>query len=320
MAESLTDLTRRHFLGAAAATASSAALAAVAEAQVSRRTESQGDDAERGNVSPAPNAICCFEKPLQWMDFEQLADTVAAAGYDGIEATVRDGGHVAPQRVEDDLPKMVAALKQRDLKIHVLASSINDANDALSEKVLRTAARLGVPRYRLKYYKYDLRRPVLDQAKQFASRLRELATLNAAVGIQGVYQNHSGRDYFGAPVWDLALALQEIDPQHLGVAFDIRHATVEGGTCWPIHFNLVRPRIGIVYVKDYLWKGRRAENVPLGQGQVDPQFFRLLKGSGYDGPISVHVEYHEAKEAAKDPEPVVKAIRDDLTTLRRWLS
>jgi hypothetical protein len=49
-----------------------------------------------------------------------------------------------------------------------LASSINDANDTLSEKVLRTAARLGVPRYRLKYYKYDLRRPVLDQAKEAA--------------------------------------------------------------------------------------------------------------------------------------------------------
>jgi hypothetical protein len=31
-----------------------------------------------------------------------------------------------------------------------------------------TAARLGVPRYRMKYYKYDLRRPVLDQAKEAA--------------------------------------------------------------------------------------------------------------------------------------------------------
>ena len=138
------DLTRRRFLGSAVASASGIAWTAAAETAAASPTKSQPAADGKATGAAVPNAICCFEKPLQWMDFEQLADTVAAAGYDGIEATVRDGGHVAPQRVEDDLPKMVAALKQRDLKIHVLASSINDANDALSEKVLRTAAGLGV--------------------------------------------------------------------------------------------------------------------------------------------------------------------------------
>jgi sugar phosphate isomerase/epimerase len=312
--------TRRTFLSSAAAGASTVALAAVANAQVApQRVAQQQGEKRVAKAAPARNAICCFEKPLQWMPFEQLADTIAEAGYDGIEATVRDGGHVLPQRVEDDLPKLVDALRQRGLKIEVMASSINDANDKLTEKVLRTAARLGVRCYRLKYYKYDLRRPILEQVKQCAARLKDLAALNAALGIQGVYQNHSGRDYFGAPVWDICLALEGIAPQQLGLAFDIRHATVEGGYCWPIHFRLARPRIGVVYAKDYVWQDRRVRNVPLGQGQVDPQFFRLLQDSGFHGPLSVHVEYYEAKETAKDPKPAVQAIRNDLATLRNWI-
>ncbi|MBI3463641.1 MAG: hypothetical protein HY000_11375 [Planctomycetes bacterium] len=102
----------------------------------------------------------------------------------------------------------------------------------------------------------------------------------------------------------------------LGIAFDIRHATVEGGLAWPIHFNLVRPHLGIVYVKDFAWHGRRAENVPLGAGQVDRKFFTQLQKSGYTGPISVHVEYLEQAGVRENAE----ALRTDLATLRAWLA
>ncbi|MCH7728102.1 MAG: TIM barrel protein [Planctomycetes bacterium] len=307
MESGLEQQSRRVFLKSAVALGSGLMMSKFAIGQESRK--------EKGVV----NEICCFEKPVQWMEFEQLADTLAEAGYDGIEATVRDGGHVLPERVEEDLPKLVDALKKRNLKVQVMASSINDANHPLTEKVLKTAAGLGVERYRLKYFKYAVNKPLPDQVKQISAKLAELASLNAEIGIQGVYQNHSGRDYFGAPVWDLHSALQGINPKHLGVAFDIRHATVEGGTCWPLHFQLVRPHLGIVYAKDFTWDGRRAKNVPLGQGQVDPKFFDLLKQSKYRGPISVHVEYHHAKDTEQNPQPVIDDIRRDRQTLVGWL-
>jgi len=313
------DLTRRRFLGAAVVAGSSLALTSATKAAPPRSVSTESNAAK---PTPAPNTpyeICCFEKPLQWMDYERLADTLADAGYDGVEATVRGGGHIEPEQVEDELPKMVDALKQRGLRIHVMTSSINDADDPLTEKVLRTAAGLGVPRYRLGYYKYDLKKPVIDQAKQFATKLKELAALNAQIGIQGVYQNHSGTKYFGAPVWDLHQALEHLDPRHMAVAFDIRHASVEGGLCWPVQVNLMFPHFGIVYVKDYDWDGATATNVPLGQGRVDMKFFDTLKQSGYRGPISLHVEYHDAEESIKNPKPAIEAIRNDLKTLRAQL-
>lgn len=319
MASQPTLVTRRALLGSAATGTLSLAAAPAAWALAGEDEHRLAQTEPRPAKPKAKNPICCFEKPLQWMSFEQLAETVAEAGYDGVEATVRDGGHIAPSQVGEQLPRMVDALHRRGLKIHVMASSINDANDPMSEKVLRTAAGLGIPRYRVKYYKYDLTRPILDQVHQFAAQLKQLAALNAAVGIQGVYQNHSGRDYFGAPVWDLAIGLRAVDPRHLAVAFDIRHATVEGGLCWPIHFHLIQPRLGIVYAKDFVWKDGRPANVPLGQGQVDPRFFRQLTQSGYHGPVSVHVEYYEASKAKQDPGPVIKAIQRDRQTLSRWL-
>ena len=41
-----------------------------------------------------------------------------------------------------------------------------------------------------------------DQLAEIKPRLRDLAQLNKTVGIQGGIQNHSGQDYFAAPVWD----------------------------------------------------------------------------------------------------------------------
>jgi sugar phosphate isomerase/epimerase len=40
-------------------------------------------------------------------DWRELAQAVKAAGFGGIDLTVRKGGHVAPERVKEDLPKAV---------------------------------------------------------------------------------------------------------------------------------------------------------------------------------------------------------------------
>jgi sugar phosphate isomerase/epimerase len=110
--------------------------------------------------------------------------------------------------------------------------------------------------------------------------------------------------------------IKDYPTSEVATAFDIRHATVEGGLAWPIHFHLMRPHLGAVYVKDFVWEGRRAQNVPLGQGQVDPKFFRMLRASGYNGPISVHVEYL----LDADVKANLEALATDLKTARRLLA
>src|SRR5438067_7531604 len=51
-------------------------------------------------------------------------------------------------------------------------------------------------------------------------------------------QNHSGNGYVGAAMWDIHEMIRDLDPRHMGVHFDIGHATVESGLSWPTAFAL----------------------------------------------------------------------------------
>ena len=63
---------------------------------------------------------------------------------------------------------------------------------------------------------------------------------NQALGIKGGIQNHSGQDYFAAPVSD-AVQIFKASSAGVGIAFDIGHATLEGGLSWPDPGGLAEP-------------------------------------------------------------------------------
>lgn len=270
-----------------------------------------------GNLLAAPPAapapVCAFVKFLQELPFERLAEEIASLGFDGIEAPVRPNGLVLPERVEEDLPRLVEALRRHGLEITVMASDVNRVDQPHTEKVLRTAAALGVKRYRMRYYRYQPGEPIVRQLESLRPAVNELVAMNKQLGLTAVYQNHSGANNVGATLWDLQALLREHSVEHIGVAFDIRHATVEAGLSWPTLLRLMRPHLAAVYVKDFVWDGPRPRNVPLGEGRIDPDFFRMLRQLAYDGPLSLHVEYlHEA-----GVERNLAALQADLATLRR---
>lgn len=263
--------------------------------------------------------VCVFTKPFNSLSFDELAEKIAELGFQGIEAPVRPGGHVVPTDVPLRLPKLVSALKKRGLEINVLTSNINSVSDKVSRQTLEVAAELGIKQFRMQYFKYDKTTPVFQQLDKWSNTIAELAAFCSKLGIQAVYQNHAGVNYMGAALWDLQHVLRDIDPAHVGVAYDIRHATVEGGTSWPLTFRMISPHVVTVYVKDFAWKEARVENVPLGQGQVDTEFFKMLAATGFQGPISLHEEYIDHKDPALVPQHLT-AIKQDLKTLNRWLS
>lgn len=264
------------------------------------------------------NPVCVFTKPFNSLSFDELAERVAEIGFQGIEAPIRPGGHIEPKAAPERLPELVEALKKRNLEVTVLTSDINDPRDPLTEPVLSTAARLGIKRYRLKYFRYDSSTPVKKQLAEWRAQLKDLAALNREIGIRGVYQNHAGNGIFGAALWDLGEVLEGISPKEIGVAFDIRHATVESGMSWPTTFRMIRPHVDTVYVKDFRWENGKPVNVPLGEGQVSPSFFKLLRDSGFTGPISLHEEYLDHRKPELVPQHW-EAIRRDYRVLKEWL-
>lgn len=263
-----------------------------------------------------PHPICAFVKFLQELSHEDLAASIKRLGFDGIEGTIRPGGQILPEHVEEELPKLMAALKQHGLEMTIMASGINRADDPLSIKTLQTASKLGIKRYRMNYYRYDLNKPISRQLADFRSMAKDLADLNKELGMQAIYQNHAGARYLGSTLWDLSSLMEGIHVDQMAVGFDIRHAKVEAGMSWPVYWNMIQPHLGAVYVKDFLWKDGKVENVPLGKGWVDSGFFTKDRLHAFDGPISLHVEYldHAGLKANTD------ALETDLATLRKWLA
>jgi sugar phosphate isomerase/epimerase len=263
--------------------------------------------------------ILAFSKASQDLGFEETADLVAEVGYDGIECPVRKGGQVLPERVEEDLPKLVEALKKRNCGHLIMATDIHNVTDPLTERVLRTASRLGIKRYRLGQERYREGRSVPDQLKEMTAELRDLVALNKELGVCAGFQNHSGGDLIGAPVWDIYEVIKDLDPEHIGVFFDIAHATIEGGYAWTIHAQLMEPYFRSVYVKDFTWKKTNnrwtAAWCPLGEGMVNRAFFERLKRSNFRGPISQHHEYPISTGKAR-----VEVLKKDLRTLQSWLA
>jgi len=262
-----------------------------------------------------------FIKPLQSLSYDELADAIKEIGLDGIEATVRRGGHVLPERVEDDLPRLVEALKKRDLKVMVIATNIAEVSkDKHTEKVLRTASGLGIPSYRMEHLKYKLfdKRSLPDQLESFKAPIADLIALGRELGIQALYQNHSGSTRCGAALWDSYALMKDYPKQYFASAFDIGHATIEGGKCWSQYLSLMFPHIEMIYVKGPIIQNRKIKWGPLAQSALDyKNIFKHLRNAGYSGDYNIHIEYHKT---FKDMVPgTVAALKTDLTTLKGWL-
>ena len=275
--------------------------------------------------------VAIFSKHLQFLQGVELARAAAEMGFDGIDITVRAGGHVEPARVGADLPPLVALIRQHGLAVPMVTTDIVDVSTPHARTVLETLSTLGISYYRWGGFKYSATQPMSAQIADFHKRSAELAALNAECKVCAMYHTHSGVDLVGAPVWDIFEILKSLDPAAVGINYDIGHATVEGGLGgWIDSFRIAQPYIRGVAVKDFLWKKTAKDYqpawVPLGQGMVRfPAFFALLAQSTFDGPLQLHFEYPLAgadadrRQLTAPPAEVFSAMRRDLQQLRLYL-
>ena len=277
--------------------------------------------------------VAIFSKHLQFLQGAELAQTAADIGFDGIDVTVRNGGHVDPARVRQDLPPLVAAIRSHGLEAPMITTDIVDAGTPHADDILQTMAELGIRRYRWGGFKYNREQPLTKQLEDLKPRVAKLADLNSRYRVGAMYHTHSGVDLVGAPIWDLHEILAGLDPQAVGVNYDIGHATVEGGFGgWIDSFRITGASLRGIAVKDFLWakdsKGSwRPQWKPLGDGMVRfPAFFDMVAASRFSGPLQLHFEYplggaNEGKRTLTIPrEQVFRAMRRDLRQLRSWLT
>ena len=71
--------------------------------------------------------IAIFSKHLQFLQGAALAQAVKDVGAEAIDLTVRDGGHVEPARVKQDLPPLVKLLRDAGVETPMVTAGIVDA-------------------------------------------------------------------------------------------------------------------------------------------------------------------------------------------------
>lgn len=267
--------------------------------------------------SRARNPLAIFAKPLQSVSPDELGKRLASMSVDGIEATFRKGGQLEPAQFANQLPAFCDALGKHNQRVIIATTDVNEVTQANQEQ-LKLFADNNIPYFRMAYYHYDFSKPLIPQLESFAKLARELAQLCSSLGITGLYQNHAGAKYVGAALWDLHQVLSEIDPKHISVALDLRHTTLELTESWTTAYELVKPQIGAVFVKDFAWIDGKAQNVPLGSGRAEA-LWKRLKQDGFTGPISLHVEYIDHQ-----PDALLNqrwdAIETDVAVLKKWIA
>jgi sugar phosphate isomerase/epimerase len=304
------------------------ALLAAAPALMTRPASAADEKASGGKLKAA-----IFSKHLHFVRGEELARTTAELGFDGLDLTVRKGGHVEPDRVAQDLPPLVKIIREHRLEVPMITTDIVDVETPHTEDILKTMAALGIRHYRWGGMRWVAADPYPAQIDRMKTRVARLAALNSRYSAQAMYHTHSGIDLVGSNIWDLYILLKEFDPKAVSVNYDVGHATVEGGFGgWINSFRISTSHLGGIAVKDFLWAKNARGNwepqwKPLGDGMVRfPQFFGMVARSGFSGPLQLHFEYplggaNDGKTTLTMPrEEVLAAMKRDLSRLRGWLA
>lgn len=281
-------------------------------------------------ISAQPSyPISVFSKMLHWLDYTEMAKFAKELGFDGVDLTVRPKGHVLPEHVAEDLPKVFDILQKAGLNVYMITTAVAHADEPYTEFILKTAASLGIKHYRMNWINYDNKISIQDNLTKIEKQLRKLAQLNGKYKIIGEYQNHSGAN-FGSPVWDLYSVLKKINSPWLGSQYDVYHAKVESANAWTLGLELLRPYIKTLAFKDFTWgskDGKQVRNdVPLGEGSIDyEKYLSIIKDYKINVPISLHYEYdlggagQGLKEITMPREKVFELMKRDLDRLRGWL-
>ena len=266
--------------------------------------------------------VVVFEKPIQTLDYARMGEELAKMGVQGIEATIRRGGHIEPKDAEKEIPRMVESLAKSGQKALIATCNVNSANEE-NANFLRILKANGITRYRMDYLRYDLKKDLLAQVVENTIKLKEIEAMNREIGIQALYQIHAGSKYAGSLAWDAAMMFRDLDPTYVAIAFDLRHVKVGSGLSFPTAMALTGKHVRSIFIKDARWSGERSanvKNVPLDTGIINKKTFDDVRNGHEPMPLSVHMEWGEhpiyPKEIVMD---AVANIARDLRVLKSWI-
>jgi sugar phosphate isomerase/epimerase len=245
--------------------------------------------------------IGAFTKSFQSWPIPVVCHRFKEIGLDGLDLTVRPGGHIEPENVAVELPLAAQAALEAGTNILLLTTGITDPTPE-AETLLATAGKLGITHFKLGYYRYKPFGTLAAQIDETKGRIAAVAEQAKKYSMTPCVHVHSGMyiPSHGTLLYEL---LRDFPPDEVGAYADMLHMVLEGGDAgWLQGLDLLVPWLKLVAVKNFAWENRDRDKfgqqqwghkvVPLADGVSPlPKYVGALKQAGFDGIFSLHSEY-----------------------------
>jgi sugar phosphate isomerase/epimerase len=254
-----------------------------------------------GEAPKSVPKVCTYTEHFQKLPIPEVCKVFKRIGVDGLDLTVRPGGHIEPKDAKDELPKAAKAARDHGLEIMMLTTGISTP-DRHAEEIVATCQKLNIERIKLGYFpagKFGNLAKRLDDVRR---QLDAIVKLTAKYGVRACVHVHSGATIpsSGFMLYEL---IREMPPDRIGAYLDSYHMTITGGAGgWRQAIDLLRPWISLVALKNFQWE--RVERDDIGQQRWRTNYCRLEDGiapipdfvstihqSGYRGFYTLHTEY-----------------------------
>ena len=244
-----------------------------------------------------------FSKMLQQLSIAEAGEAMVKMGFDGVDLTVRDKGHILPENVVAELPPAVEMLRGKGLVVGMLTTGVTSAGDPYAADIFRTAAACGVKYLKLGYWLYNGFGTLRESIARVRGDLKGLEALALEHGVTACIHTHSG-NFLTADPAICSLLVEGLAPDAIGIYVDAGHIVLEGGYgVWRQGLDLVSDRLRLVAAKSFGWYAEangglraihwKSKTLPFDKGMTDwKEFFTCLLAIPYDGTISLHSEYN----------------------------
>lgn len=232
----------------------------------------------RAAARPTP-ALCLFSQAMADVEYSYFGPIVKQMGFDGVDLTVRPGGHVEPRLSNVDLVRAIESMTGPGLEVPIITTGLITPYDPTLLPVLAIAGHTKVPLFRPGNWRAD--------NPAFLRDVMGLAATGARYKIGMAFHNYTGEDEGEAP-WEVAPVLAGLDPMWVGTFFDPIHARDK----WEPMLKSALPRLRAVALKDFTISEGKATPCAMGHGVVDwAKFFGILAQAKFYGPLSLRVDY-----------------------------
>jgi L-ribulose-5-phosphate 3-epimerase len=252
----------------------------------------------RAAARPVPT-LCLFSGDLQRLEYSDIGGIIRQMGFDGVDLTVRPGGHVEPRLSNVDLVRAIEEMRGVGLEVPVITTALTTPYDPTMLPVVAIAGHTQIPLLISGFIKPGI--------EGYTRDIQGLVSVSARYGMAVALHNHMAENS-GESAFDPVTVISSLDPRWAGLYFDPIHH----GANWEAELKRFLPRLRAAAVKDFQIVDGQPKPCALGKGIVDlSHYFTALAHAGYKGPLSLRMEYR--------PEDDIAAITNDCAFARKKL-